>query len=57
MVRVLLVKDPEQVAVWDEVRVGGEWGGTALGPAPVGSVFALAAELNLLTRCLFLATT
>jgi len=57
MVRVLLVKDPEQVVVWDEVRVGEEWGGTVLGQGPVEIVFVLAVELSLLTRCLCLATT
>jgi len=59
MVWVLLVKDPEQVAVWGvawgEAWEG--WVGTGPGPAPVESVFALAAELSLVTRCLFLATT
>jgi len=57
MVRVLLVRDREQVGGWDEVGAGEGWEGTVLGPAPVEIVFALIAELSLLTRWRFLATT
>lgn len=59
MVQVLLVKGQERVEEWGEVWVQAEeeWEGTVLGQVPVGIVFVLAAELSLLTRCPFLATT
>ena len=57
MVRVLLVKDREQVAAWDEVWGEEEWEGTVPGQDPAGIVFVLAVEPSSLTRCLCLATT
>ena len=57
MVRVLLVKDREQVAGWGEVWGEEEWEATVLGQGPAEIVFVLAVELSLLTRCLCLATT
>jgi hypothetical protein len=57
MVQALPVKDREQVAGWDEVGGEEEWEGTVPGPGPAVIVFVLAAELSLLIRWPFLATT